>query len=85
MFFKFRISKLAYRVWTKTEIVRPESFPQREHSFMTANFHEDVNRSFVLLGAVRADLHVLNSKSQKLKVSSMLNFCSFHPNHLTLS
>jgi hypothetical protein len=51
----------SYRVWAKTEVVRPETFPEREHAFMFADLDQNVDGSLVLFGAISVDLHVLDS------------------------
>lgn len=60
-----------YRVWTKTEVVRPESFPQSKHAFMFADLDQDIDSTFVLLGSVSVDLHVLDSGRRRNKLVSM--------------
>lgn len=55
-----------YGVWSETEVVRPESFPQREHSLVLANLHQNVDGSLVLFGSIGSDLHVLDSKMEKI-------------------
>ena len=46
------------------EVVRRESFPEREESFVLDNFHDDVDGALVLRLAVN-HLHVLNSSRKK--------------------